>query len=174
MTVLFGCWQMLQNVSGIDLGNLDSRLTQFSETVAEAEKSGDAVALGDLVIQWRDSVSPMMNELGRFFDDAAVRMSTDIKTYRAKADDGSLSDKTAELYRKLALRAQESLKNLMVYKGQMAVLTEKLEKTMNAIMERTEVKELIEMHDMQRRLETGMKKVEAGYRALNLQNKIVR
>lgn len=138
-------------VSAADLSALESKLGWLTEAVANAEKAGDAEKLATLAMQWRD-LSPMMTrDLGKFFDESAARMAADVKNYRAKADDGDLPEKTAQIYRQLATRTQESLKNLMVLKGQMSTMSDKLDKTLKGIADRPDVKPLIEANEAQKK-----------------------
>ena len=120
-----------------DLGSLQSKLLSLTEAVASAEKAGDAEKMAMLASQWRD-VSPMItNELGEFFDQSVARISADIKKYRAKSEDGSLPEKTSQVYLRISTRMQNSLKSLMTLKNQTKLVSEKLNEALKVIAERT-------------------------------------
>jgi predicted RNase H-like nuclease (RuvC/YqgF family) len=149
-----------------DLGVLQSKLVYLAEAVSNAEKLGDADKLAMLVIQWRD-VSPMISkDLGDFFDLSAARMSADIKKYRAKSSDGSLPEKTANLYDQMTTRIQESLKNLAAMRNQMKAITEKLNETLKTVSERPEIKTLIDAKMAQKRADSTLQNVDQALRKL--------
>ena len=136
-------------VAAADLSAIESKLGWLAEAVANAEKAGDAEKLATLAIQWLELSPVMTKDLGKFFDESAARMAADVKNYRAKADDGSLPEKTAQIYRQLATRTQDSVKNLMTLKVKMGAMSDKLDKTMKEISERHEVKSIIEANEAQ-------------------------
>lgn len=97
-------------------------------------------------------------DLGELFDQSLGRLSAEIKKYHAKSEDGSLPEKTSQSYQRLAMRMQESLKNLMTLKNQTKTIAEKLNATIKTIAERPDVKSLIEAHEAQKKTAESLQK----------------
>lgn len=156
LSVLFRlilAWGILswQQAEAVDLGALQSKLLALTEAVANAEKLDDAERLASLAVQWEE-LSPLLNrDLAEMFDEAAAKLTADIKIYRTKANDGSLPERTAAIYRRLAAQLQETLKSMMIVKNQTKVLSEKLNTTIRSISERPDVKSLINANHAQKK-----------------------
>ncbi len=149
---------LCEKSTATDLGSLQSKLLSLTEAVASAEKAGDVERLAMLSSQWKDISPVITKDLGDLFDQSEGRLSADIKKYRAKSEDGSLPEKTSQSYQRLAVRMQESLKNLIILKNQTKMVSEKLNKSMTTIAERPDVKSLIEAHEAHKKASESLQK----------------
>jgi hypothetical protein len=162
---------LCENLPAADLGTMQSKLLSLTEAVVSANKAGDAERLATLSCQWRD-VSPLITqELGELFDESAARISEEIKKYRAKSEDGSVPERISQKYDQLATQMQESLKNLMVLKGQTKMMSDKLNEMMKVISERPDVKSFIDANEAEKKADEAL---QSTVKALDMLDKLQR
>lgn len=151
---------LYEKSSAADLGELQSKLLSLTEAITSAEKAGDAERMAVLSSQWSD-ISPVISQdLGLFFDQSVTKISADLKKYRAKLNDGSLSERTSQIYSQMATRMQDTLKSLMTLRNQTKVMSEKLNETMRTIAERPDVKSLIDANKAKKKASESLQAVD--------------
>jgi len=155
-------WGILlcEKSTAADLGSLQSKLVSLTEAITSAEKAGDAERMAVLSSQWR-AISPMISQdLSHFFDQSVAKISADLKKYRTKLDDGSLSERTSQIYSQMATRMQETLKSLMALRNQTKMMSEKLNETVRTIAERPDVKSLIDANEAKKKASESLQAVD--------------
>ena len=136
------------------------RISQIQESLAKADKDEDVGALADLAYQWTGT-SPMLKELVLNHIDGLLKSTEDkLKEYKAKAADGNLSAKTSESYQSFATAFEKQVKSLATARRDCLAVFDNLDRTVDALMKREDVRDLVQARKAQDEVEKAVK--EAG------------
>jgi hypothetical protein len=105
----------------------------LAKSLEQALQQEDLAAMIDGALKW-DSMKPSLEKAAAYLDQAIVQTSADVKRYRAQAEDGTMPEKTAALYRQVAENTGNSLKRLVATKAQLKSLMDQLTKTMDRVI----------------------------------------